>query len=49
MLLDRILPQKLNCEIMPNCFLLCVMFWYHISLKFGLNPEGKRIFGSHSQ
>jgi len=41
------IAQKLNCEIMPvSCFVLC--FGCHISLKFGLNPEGKRLFGSHS-
>ena len=29
-----------------SCFVLCSVFY--ISLKSGLNPEGKRLFGSHS-
>ena len=43
-------PQKKgNCEITFKYFLLCVVFWLPCSvLKFGLQFEEKRLYGSHS-
>jgi len=33
MLLGHLLPQKGNCEITVNYFLLCVMFWVPYTFK----------------
>ena len=36
MLLGHLLPQKGNCEIILNYFVLCVMFWVPCSFKIGI-------------
>ena len=42
-------PPKGNCKITFKLFLLCVVFWLPYSfLKFGLQFEEKRLYGSHS-
>jgi len=49
MLLGHLLPQKGDCEVTFNYFLLCVILCVPFTFRnLDCHPEEKRLFGSHS-
>jgi hypothetical protein len=49
MLLGHSLPQKGNCEIMLNYFLLLEMFWVPYTFQnLYYNHDEKRLFGNRT-